>query len=128
MELLLDTHTFIWWSIAQEKLSLKVDSLLSNSNNKIFLSTASAWEIQIKLQLGKLQLNVSPEELIKNQININGLQILSIDLEHIWNLSALQHYHRDPFDRILIAQSIAEKMPILSIDNIFDHYPVQKIW
>lgn len=127
MELLLDTHTFIWWSIAQEKLSSKASSLLSNKTNKIFLSTASAWEIQIKLQLGKLQLNIPPEELIKNQMTINGLQVLSIDLEHIWKLAVLEHYHRDPFDRILIAQSITEGMPILSIDKIFEHYPVQKI-
>lgn len=128
MELLLDTHTFIWWSIAQERLSSKVSSLLSSTSNKIFLSTASAWEIQIKLQLGKLRLNISPVELIKNQITINGLQILPIDLEHIWKLAVLEHHHRDPFDRILIAQSISEVMPILSIDKVFDLYPVQKIW
>jgi PIN domain nuclease of toxin-antitoxin system len=128
MELLLDTHTFIWWSIAQERLSSKVSSLLSSTSNKIFLSTASAWEIQIKLQLGKLRLNISPVELIKNQITINGLQILPIDLEHIWKLAVLEHHHRDPFDRILIAQSISEGMPILSIDKVFDLYPVQKIW
>ena len=128
MELLFDTHTFIWWSIAQERLSSKVSSLLSSTSNKIFLSTASAWEIQIKLQLGKLRLNISPVELIKNQITINGLQILPIDLEHIWKLAVLEHHHRDPFDRILIAQSISEVMPILSIDKVFDLYPVQKIW
>ncbi|BAM54806.1 hypothetical protein BEST7613_5875 [Synechocystis sp. PCC 6803] len=101
---------------------------MSNTSNKIFLSTASAWEIQIKLQLGKLQLNISPEELIKNQMTINGLQVLSIDLEHIWKLAVLEHHHKDPFDRILIAQSMTEEIPILSIDKVFDLYPVQKLW
>jgi len=128
MELLLDTHTFIWWSIEPEKLSLTVSELLSNPNNRILLSTASAWEMQIKMQLGKLQLNLSLETLIKNQITINSLEILSIDLAHIWTLGTLNHYHKDPFDRLLIAQSITEKIPILSIDKLLDHYPVQRIW
>ena len=128
MELLLDTHTFIWWSIEPEKLSITVIELLSNPNNKILLSTASAWEMQIKMQLGKLQLNLSLETLIKNQITINSLEILSIDLAHIWTLGTLNNHHKDPFDRLLIAQSITEKIPILSIDKLLDHYPVQRIW
>ncbi|WP_223210885.1 type II toxin-antitoxin system VapC family toxin [Microcystis aeruginosa] len=94
----------------------------------MFLIVASVWEMQIKLQLGKLQLNPSLQELIKNQITINNLEILSIDLAHIWTLATLIHYHKDPFDRLLISQSITEIMPILSIDEIFDLYPVQRIW
>jgi PIN domain nuclease of toxin-antitoxin system len=128
MKLLLDTHTFIWWSIEPEKLSLTVSELLSNPNNRILLSTASAWEMQIKMQLGKLQLNLSLETLIKNQITINSLEILSIDLAHIWTLGTLNNHHKDPFDRLLITQSITEKIPILSIDKLLDHYPVQRIW
>jgi PIN domain nuclease of toxin-antitoxin system len=128
MQLLLDTHSFIWWSINSEKLSLTVQDLLFDRNNRLFLSVASVWEMQIKLQLGKLQLNPSLQELIKNQITINNLEILSIDLAHIWTLATLIHYHKDPFDRLLISQSITEIMPILSIDEIFDLYPVQRIW
>ena len=128
MKLLLDTHAFIWWSIEPEKLSLTVSELLSNPNNRILLSTASTWEMQIKMQLGKLQLNLSLETLIKNQITINSLEILSIDLAHIWTLGTLNNHHKDPFDRLLIAQSITEKIPILSIDKLLDHYPVQRIW
>ena len=128
MQLLLDTHSFIWWSINSEKLSPTVQNLLFNRNNRLFLSVASVWEMQIKLQLGKLKLNPSLQELIKNQITINNLEILSIDLSHIWTLATLNHYHKDPFDRLLISQSIAEIMPILSIDEIFDSYPVQRIW
>ncbi|GCA75762.1 hypothetical protein MiTe_02598 [Microcystis aeruginosa NIES-2520] len=128
MQLLLDTHSFIWWSINSEKLSLTRQDLLFDRNNRLFLSVASVWEMQIKLQLGKLQLNPSLQELIKNQITINNLEILSIDLAHIWTLATLIHYHKDPFDRLLISQSITEIMPILSIDEIFDRYPVQRIW
>ncbi|BAG01858.1 type II toxin-antitoxin system VapC family toxin [Microcystis aeruginosa] len=75
MQLLLDTHSFIWWSINSEKLSLTVQDLLFDRNNRLFLSVASVWEMQIKLQLGKLQLNPSLQELIKNQITINNLEI-----------------------------------------------------
>ncbi|CCI14322.1 Similar to tr/Q8Z0E8/Q8Z0E8 [Microcystis aeruginosa PCC 9806] len=128
MQLLLDTHSFIWWSINSEKLSLTGQDLLFDRNNRLFLSVASVWEMQIKLQLGKLQLNPSLQELIKNQITINNLEILSIDLAHIWTLATLIHYHKDPFDRLLISQSITEIMPILSIDEIFDRYLVQRIW
>jgi PIN domain nuclease of toxin-antitoxin system len=128
MQLLLDTHSFIWWSINSEKLSLTGQDLLFDRNNRLFLSVASVWEMQIKLQLGKLQLNPSLQELIKNQITINNLEILSIDLAHIWTLATLIHYHKDPFDRLLISQSITEIMPILSVDEIFDLYPVQRIW
>ena len=128
MQLLLDTHSFIWWSINSEKLSLTGQDLLFDRNNRLFLSVASVWEMQIKLQLGKLQLNPSLQELIKNQITINNLEILSIDLAHIWTLATLIHYHKDPFDRLLISQSITEIMLILSIDGIFDLYPVQRIW
>lgn len=128
MQLLLDTHSFIWWSINSEKLSLTGQDLLFDRNNRLFLSVASVWEMQIKLQLGKLQLNPSLQELIKNQITINNLEILSIDLAHIWTLATLIHYHKDPFNRLLISQSITEIMPILSIDEIFDLYPVQRIW
>lgn len=128
MQLLLDTHSFIWWSINSEKLSLTGQDLLFDRNNRLFLIVASVWEMQIKLQLGKLQLNPSLQELIKNQITINNLEILSIDLAHIWTLATLIHYHKDPFNRLLISQSITEIMPILSIDEIFDLYPVQRIW
>ncbi|NCS49504.1 MAG: type II toxin-antitoxin system VapC family toxin [Microcystis aeruginosa BK11-02] len=92
MQLLLDTHSFIWWSINSEKLSVTGQDLLFDRNNRLFLSVASVWEMQIKLQLGKLQLNPSLQELIKNQITINNLEILSIDLAHIWTLATLTHY------------------------------------
>jgi PIN domain nuclease of toxin-antitoxin system len=91
-------------------------------------SIASVWEMQIKLQLGKLNLNSSLPVLIDNQQRVNNLQLLPIELVHIWGLTNLPNYHRDPFDRLLIAQAIVEQIPLVSIDSVFDNYPIQRLW
>ena len=128
MKLLLDTHVLIWWTSSSEKLSESVYSLLSDSDNTLKFSIASIWEIQIKLQLGKLTLNSSLASLIENQQRVNNLQLLPIELVHIYALAGLPNHHRDPFDRILIAQAIVEKIPIVSIDSVFDAYPSERLW
>jgi len=128
MNLLLDTHVFIWLSFAPEQLSEPVTDLLMDEKNLWFLSLASVWEMQIKRQLGKLSLNLPLPELIASQQQTNGLQLLPIELYHIFTLEDLPQFHRDPFDRLLIAQAITEQIPLLSIDTVFDHYPVQRLW
>mgnify|MGYP000541817322 CR=1 FL=1 len=128
MNLLLDTHVFIWLSLAPEQLSEPVTDLLMDEKNLWFLSLASVWEMQIKRQLGKLSLNLPLPELIASQQQTNGLQLLPIELNHIFTLENLPQFHRDPFDRLLIAQAITEQIPLLSIDTVFDHYPVQRLW
>ena len=128
MKLLLDTHVLIWWSLDSAKLSRKVYDLLTDSNNTLVVSIASVWEMQVKVQLGKLDLDGKVSELIAHQQQVNNLEILSIDLTHIYALESLPNEHRDPFDRMIIAQSIVEKMPLLSADKIFDSYPVNNIW
>lgn len=128
MRLLLDTHVLIWSTGNPEKLSERVRSLLTDNNYSWIVSVASIWEMQIKSQSGKLNLNSTLPDLIKNQQQVNNLQILPIELSHIYALKDLPIHHRDPFDRILIAQSIVENIPLLSIDMVFDSYPVQKIW
>ncbi|MEH2008761.1 type II toxin-antitoxin system VapC family toxin [Nostoc sp.] len=128
MKLLLDTHVIIWSAGNPEKLSQRVRNLLIDTNNFWVVSMASVWELQIKSQLGKLNLSLSLPNFIETQQRVNNLQLLPIELTHIYALEALPSYHRDPFDRILIAQAIVEKMTLLSIDTIFDAYPVQKIW
>lgn len=128
MNLLLDTHVFIWLSLTPERLSQRVTDLLMDETNLWFLSLASVWEIQIKRQLGKLSLNLPLPELIASQQQTNGLQLLPIELNHIFTLENLPQFHRDPFDRLLIAQAITEQIPLLSIDTVFDHYPVQRLW
>lgn len=128
MKLLLDTHVLIWWSSSSERLSTNVYNLITDTSNSLKFSIASIWEMQIKSQSGKLRLNSPLPNLIKTQMQVNNLQILPIELSHIYALDDLPNHHRDPFDRILIAQAIVEKIPLLSIDVAFDSYPVQKIW
>ena len=128
MNLLLDTHTFIWWSLTPERLSQRVSSLLADPSNELILSVASVWEMQIKLQLGKLNLELPLRELIETQQQRNNLQLLPIQVTHVWALENLPIPHKDPFDRILIAQATVEQYPLLSIDAIFDAYPVNRVW
>lgn len=128
MKLLLDTHVLIWWSSNSDKLTNKVYDLITDTNNSLMFSIASVWEMQIKSQLGKLNLIAPIPELIANQQQVNKIQILPIELNHIYVLKDLPDNHRDPFDRIIIAQALFEKMPVVSKDEIFDAYPVDKIW
>lgn len=128
MRLLLDTHVLIWSAGNPEKLSERVRTLLLNTNNSWIVSIASIWEMQIKSQSGKLNLNSPLPDLIKIQQEVNNLQILPLELSYIYALKNLPNHHRDPFDRILIAQAMVENLPLLSIDVAFDSYPVQKIW
>lgn len=128
MNLLLDTHVFLWLNDTPEKLSSTALAACQDENNTLFLSLASAWEIQIKQQLGKLELRESLQTLISTQQQQNGLQLLPIELAHIEALSQLPTVHRDPFDRLLIAQSIQQHMHIVSADQVFTGYPVNLIW
>lgn len=100
MKLLLDSHAFIWWSREPEKLSSRARTGFEDSNNVLLLSVASVWEMQIKLQLGKLKLVAPLRTLIENQQRNNGLQILRIDIEHAFTLDTLPLHHKDPFDRM----------------------------
>jgi PIN domain nuclease of toxin-antitoxin system len=101
---------------------------LTDTNNTWILSIASIWEMQIKIQVGKLKLNSTLPDLIETQERINNLQVLPIELAHIWGLTNLPNHHRDPFDRLLIAQAMIEQLPIVSTGSIFDSYPIQRLW
>ena len=96
MKLLLDTHTFIWWDSEPERLTQQVLSMIQNPKNMLLVSMASFWEMQIKLQLGKLKLNTPLEELVKGQLEINMIDILDIKLEHILALGKMPSHHKDP--------------------------------
>lgn len=128
MNILLDSHTFIWFSQNSPQLSSSAIKILEDRNNLLLLSLVSVWEIQIKVQLGKLNLDISLAEIVKDQTKINDVQILPLKLSHIWTLDTLPYYHKDPFDRLLISQAITENLIILGVDSVFDSYPVQKIW
>lgn len=125
MKLLLDTHVFIWWADQQERLSATALSALNDEANDLILSVASVWEMQIKFQLGKLKLSLPIEELVETQVETNGLRILPVELAHVLALDALPFHHKDPFDRLLIAQSIHEDVTLVSVDPEFPAYSVK---
>lgn len=126
MNLLLDTHIVIWFITNDDKLSKKVKDLIEDSKNKCFVSIASYWELSIKYALGRLNLNSTIEEIF-NIIEKSGFDILPITLNHIIQLSKLQHFHNDPFDRLMISQSITENLSLVSNDNYFPAYKIQLI-
>jgi PIN domain nuclease of toxin-antitoxin system len=128
MRLLLDTHTFIWWDSAPDKLSSQVLALGTDQANEMILSVTSVWEMQIKLQLGKLQLKLPLEEIIKSQQQTNNIQVLPITLAHTLALDGLPMHHKDPFDRLLVAQAGVEELVLVSCDKIFEQYPVKLLW
>jgi len=128
MRLLLDTHTFIWAATLDERLSEKARTLLLDSGNELFVSTASIWEMAIKASLGKLILRQPLEQTINEQIQINGLQILNIEPAHALAVASLPWHHRDPFDRLLICQSKQERLTILGCDRTMDAYGIKRVW
>ena len=127
MDLLLDTNAFLWFCEDNPKLSPAAKQSIENQNNTSFFSIASLWEIAIKLSLGKIKLKIPFEKFVE-LVEDNGFKILSITFEHTLNVSQLEFYHRDPFDRLIISQGIVEDIPIVSADNQFDDYSVNRIW
>jgi len=125
MKLLLDTHVFIWWADHPEKLSSAALSALKDEANELLLSVASVWEMQIKIQLGKLKLSLPLQELIRNQQETNELAVLPVALTHVLALDALPFHHKDAFDRLLIAQSVEEDLTVVSADSQFSAYSVK---
>jgi PIN domain nuclease of toxin-antitoxin system len=127
MKLLLDTQVFIWWDSESKRLPQRILQLCEDEANALVLSVASIWEMQIKAQLGKLDLDRPLQQIVLEQQEGNRLEILPIEATHVFGLHALPAHHKDPFDRLLIAQAITEGMPILSVDAMFKHYPVEVI-
>jgi len=128
MKLLLDTHTFIWWDSSPQKLSPKALALCQNPENILLLSIGSIWEMQIKIQLGKLSLNLPLPELIESQQQTNNIEVLPINLTHLFTLDRLPNHHKYPFDRLLISQAIVENAVLVSGDSILANYPVKIEW
>jgi PIN domain nuclease of toxin-antitoxin system len=128
VKLLIDTHVFIWLNEESSQLSNKVKELYRSREHEIYLSIASAWEMQIKAQLGKLDLAMPIEALVNKNSQENDIYLLPIDLSHIAQLEKLPQHHKDPFDRMIIAQAMVEDFTIVSIDGVFDDYAVPVIW
>ncbi len=128
MRLLLDTHVFLWLAGAPEKLTEQALEACKARQNPIYLSVVSAWEIQVKSQLGKLTLDDPLAELVREQQAVNGLRILGVELSHVLELEALPSIHGDPFDRLLIAQARVESFHLVTADRTIRQYPVSFIW
>ncbi|MGE5659165.1 MAG: type II toxin-antitoxin system VapC family toxin [Actinomycetota bacterium] len=128
IKLLFDTHTFIGWDSQPNKLSQIALTLLQYRSNILLLSVVSIWEIQIKLQVGKVTLNGALLEIIESQQKINQIEVLSVNLDHVFALDSLSLIHKDPFDRLLIAQANVEQDVLVSGDPIVTQYLVNFTW
>jgi PIN domain nuclease of toxin-antitoxin system len=128
MKLLLDTHAFLWADAEPDKLAARAKAACEDPANELVLSTASVWEIQIKVMLGKLSLRKPLRGLLQDWVRHNGLVILPVQLEHVMRLDTLPSLHRDPFDRLLVAQALVEGWPIVSHDSAVAQYPATVIW
>ena len=128
MRLLLDTHAFLWWVTDNDKLSRKARAAITETANECFLSVVSAWEMAIKSSVGKLKLPEPLDRFVPAQLVANGFVQLPIEFRHVAKVATLTFHHRDPFDRLLIAQAIEEKMHIVSADATFKRYGVKRIW
>jgi PIN domain nuclease of toxin-antitoxin system len=127
MDLLLDTHSLIWFLNGDEKLSIKAKSAIEDPKNSKIVSIASIWEIAIKISLGKFIFPKGFKHFL-DMVEDNGFEILPITFEHAIELSTLEFIHRDPFDRLLISQSIADKLFIVTKDDNIKRYKIETIW
>ena len=127
MRILVDTQCWLWMAASPDRLSRHARSLVLTTANELFLSTASAWEIAIKHALGKLVLPEAPQRYVPSRVDALRTWALPIDHSHALRVATLPPHHRDPFDRILVAQSQIEDLPILTADPIFDRYEVTVI-
>jgi PIN domain nuclease of toxin-antitoxin system len=127
MRLLLDTHTFLWFIDDNPRLSAKAKALLE-SDADLLLSVVSLWEISIKVSIGKLTLAQPYDLFMPQQLTSNAVEILPISLAHLGVVATLPFHHRDPFDRLLVAQAMIEQLPVISIDSSLDAYSVKRLW
>jgi PIN domain nuclease of toxin-antitoxin system len=126
--ILLDTHAFLWFILDDPQLSTHSDRVISDRTNTIAISPASYWEIAIKISIGKYSLPEPYDTFIEREISTNDFCILPILTQHTNTLISLPFHHKDPFDRLLIAQAITKNIPIISNDSMLDKYPVHRIW
>ncbi len=128
MRLLIDTHTFIWFVTNHRKLSQPARVAICDPLNGVFVSVASAWEMSIKYASGKLTLSDPPEQYVPRHLAANRFKLVNISLAHVFRAGSLPPHHGDPFDRLLVAQSLGEPMTLVSRDRQFDQYSVTRLW
>lgn len=125
--LLVDTHVFLWWVDDAPDLSPTARRMIADAKNECYLSMASCWEMAIKSSLGKLRFSKPVGHFVSEQLTINGFLLLPIELRHVAKIEKLPPHHRDPFDRLMIAQAVSEKMTIVTADGIFPKYDVKVV-
>ena len=128
MNLPLDTHAFLWFIDGSARLSPQARELIEDQGNAKLVSVASLWEMAIKISLGRLHLAQPFEELIPAQMRINGFGLLPLRIPHIAKVVALPFHHRDPFDRLIVGQCLAENLSLVSVDSAFDKYSIRRLW
>ena len=128
MRVLIDTRAFLWWVEGDRALPTRARNALANPGNECLFSLASVWELAIKIGLGKLRLALPVRRYVAEHLAANGLRLLDIGLAHVGRVEALAVHHRDPFDRLLIAQALEEKLPMVTADPVFRKYGVKRIW
>ncbi len=127
MKILLDTHALIWWFSNESKLSRRASSIIANQKNTVLVSAAIAWELAIKVNLGKVDALSLTTELPRYTVE-EGFEELPITMEQAVRAGLLPLHHRDPFDRLLVAQAQGLNVPILSADTVLDQYDVKRLW
>jgi PIN domain nuclease of toxin-antitoxin system len=125
---LLDTHSLIWFLSGDPQLSAIARKLIDDENNVLFINIASLWEMAIKFSIGKLNLGQPFEMLFPEQLNTNSIEMLDITVDHLKMVCSLPFHHRDPFDRLIVAQALVEHLPVISIDTILDSYGIKREW
>jgi PIN domain nuclease of toxin-antitoxin system len=125
---LLDAHALLWFLAGHPQLSAAARGLIESAEHQPLVSIANLWEIAIKASLGKLRLARPFEALFPEQLRANGIGVLGLAVRHVAVVATLEFHHRDPFDRLLVAQALAEDLPIISRDSALDAYGVTRLW
>lgn len=128
MRLLLDSHAVLWFFQASPQLSALAKATIEDAQNEKFVSVATCWELAIKAGLGRFQLTEPIHALLSREITRNNFQTLDISVVHATSVESLPHHHRDPFDRLLIVQALAESLTVVGRDSVFDQYGVARVW
>ena len=126
--LLLDTHTFLWWVFEQPELSAKAEGLIMDRGNEIVVSVVSPWEIVIKARLGRLDVPADVPAFVRDQLDRNGFTVLPVSLDHVLRVHGLPLLHKDPFDRLLLAQALHEAIPLVTRDGRLAAYGAETLW
>lgn len=126
--MLLDTHAFLWWIRDDRRLSDRAREVFTDTGNELLFSVVSGWEIAIKAGIGKLRASEDLGSYLSGQLSDNSMRVLPVYLSHAVRVAELPDHHRDPFDRLLVAQALVEDVPLVSVDPEISRYPVDIVW